>query len=58
LLESLGAKVVGSVSGKTSVVLAGEDSGSKLQKAKKLGVQVIDEAAFIALLGEHGLSAD
>jgi DNA ligase (NAD+) len=58
LLESLGAKVVGSVSGKTSVVLAGEDSGSKLQKAKKLGVRVIDEAAFIALLGEHGLSAD
>jgi len=55
LLESLGAKVSGSVSGKTSVVLAGEAAGSKLAKAEKLGVEVMDEEAFVALLKEHGL---
>jgi len=45
-LESLGAKVSGSVSGKTSVVLAGEAAGSKLTKAKKLGVTVMTESDF------------
>lgn len=57
LLESLGAKVAGSVSARTSVVLAGAEAGSKLRKAEKLGVRVIDEGAFRALLAEHGLSA-
>ncbi len=54
-LETLGAKVSGSVSGKSSAVLAGENAGSKLAKAEKLGVRVLDEEAFIALLQEHGL---
>lgn len=56
LLESLGAKVVGSVSAKTSVVLAGEAAGSKLTKAEKLGVEVLDEEEFQALLEKHGLT--
>jgi DNA ligase (NAD+) len=47
-LESLGAKVAGSVSGKTSCVVAGQDAGSKLTKAEASGVRVIDEATFLA----------
>ncbi len=47
---SRGGKVSGSVSKKTSYVLAGEEAGSKLEKAKKLGVRVLDEAAFRELL--------
>jgi DNA ligase (NAD+) len=42
-LESLGAKIVGSVSKKTSFVLAGENAGSKLAKARNFGVPVLDE---------------
>jgi DNA ligase (NAD+) len=58
LLESLGAKVAGSVSAKTTVLLAGDAAGSKLARAEKLGVQVVDEAGFLELLAEHGLSVD
>jgi DNA ligase (NAD+) len=58
LLESLGAKVTGSVSAKTTVLLAGADSGSKLAKAERLGVDVVGEDAFIELLEQHGLRPD
>ncbi len=51
-LELLGAKVSGSVSKKTDYVLAGEEAGSKLQKAIDLGVKVISESEFENMIGE------
>ncbi|WP_110686323.1 NAD-dependent DNA ligase LigA [Salinicola aestuarinus] len=51
-LQALGAKVAGSVSKKTATVVAGPGAGSKLDKAESLGVEVIDEATFIARLTE------
>ena len=54
LLEGLGARVTGSVSKNTDIVLAGEEAGSKLRKAESLGIEVIDEDAFRALLESHG----
>ena len=52
-LQSLGAKVAGSVSTKTHAVVAGEEAGSKLTKATELGVQVMTEQELLELLSEH-----
>jgi DNA ligase (NAD+) len=49
-LEQLGAKVAGSVSRKTTGVIVGEEAGSKAEKARELGVPMLDEAAFLELI--------
>jgi len=49
MLESLGARVSGRVSSKTSVVLTGAAAGSKLRKAESLGIKIISEAEFLEL---------
>lgn len=54
IIESYGGRVSGSVSKKTDYVLAGEEAGSKLDKAKELGVKVIDEREFISIIEKQG----
>ena len=50
-LEAKGAKVTDSVSKKTTAVVVGENPGSKVDKARKAGVEILDEAAFERLVG-------
>lgn len=54
-LVALGARVAGSVSARTSCVVAGESAGSKLARAEELGVKVLDEQEFVEFLQEHGV---
>ncbi len=55
---ALGGKLSGSVSAKTALVVAGEAAGSKLTKAQELGVAVIDEAAFMAIIEPYKTGAE
>jgi DNA ligase (NAD+) len=52
LIEEAGGRVSGSISKKTTALVAGEDAGSKMEKAKELGVEVIDEATLLRRVGK------
>lgn len=54
MLQALGARVSGSVSSKTKCLVAGEKAGSKLEKAEKLGIPVMNEDQFLSLMAEYG----
>jgi DNA ligase (NAD+) len=55
-IESRGGRVTSSVSSKTDYIVAGDDAGSKLEKGRALGVKILDEAGFLALLSENSAS--
>ena len=57
IAERLGAKVVGSVSKKTNVVVVGRDAGSKAKRAKELGLDILDEAAWLELARKYQAAA-
>ena len=52
-LENFGAKIISAISSKTDFLIAGENPGSKLEKAHNLGVEILDETKFIELLKNH-----
>lgn len=58
MLQALGARVSGSISSKTKCLVAGEKAGSKLDKAKKLDLQILSESEFILLMQSYGQSID
>jgi DNA ligase (NAD+) len=58
LVESAGGRVAGSVSGETDYVVAGADAGSKLEKARELGITILDEAALVELLRAEGVDSE
>jgi DNA ligase (NAD+) len=53
LVRGLGGKTAGSVSAKTDLLVAGPRAGTKLDKARGLGIKVVDEDGFEELLGQH-----
>jgi DNA ligase (NAD+) len=57
LLKRAGAKVTSSVSSKTSLVIAGEEAGSKADRARELGIEIVDEEEFLARIGWNGASS-
>ena len=56
LVRQLGGRVIGSVSGKTDLLIAGEQAGSKLRKAEELGVTILSEEDFVRHLAEAGIT--
>jgi len=53
LIEAAGGKAAGSVSSRTQYVVAGTEAGSKLERARELGIEILDEAGLRALLAKH-----
>ncbi len=58
MIEAAGGRVTGSVSKSTDFLVAGEEAGSKLEKAKSLGVEIIDEADLLRRIGASATSSD